>query len=94
MSEGILSEVFRVIEDRRDRPREGSYVSSLLSAGLPKVIEKVREESEELVEAAMEGGKSEVIHEAADLIFHVMVLLAARGVTIEDVFEELRRRRR
>lgn len=92
MGTEILDEVFAVIEERRDRPREGSYVSGLLASG--KAPEKVNEEARELIEAAQVGGRQEIVHEAADLIFHTMVLLAAKGVKLEEVMEELRRRRR
>jgi phosphoribosyl-ATP pyrophosphohydrolase len=92
MGTKVLDEVFAVIEERRDRPREGSYVSSLLASG--RASEKVDEEARELIEAAKVGDKREIVHEAADLIFHTMVLLAAKGVKLEEVMEELRRRRR
>lgn len=92
MGTEILDEVFAVIEDRRDRPKDGSYVSNLLASG--RVLEKIDEEARELVEAAQAGEKRAIVHEAADLIFHAMVLLAAKGVKLEEVMEELRRRRR
>jgi phosphoribosyl-ATP pyrophosphohydrolase len=92
MGTEVLDEVFAVIEERRDRPREGSYVSSLLASG--RASEKVDEEARELIEAAKVGDKREIVHEAADLIFHTMVLLAEKGVKLEEVMEELRRRRR
>jgi phosphoribosyl-ATP pyrophosphohydrolase len=92
MGTEILDEVFAVIEERRERPREGSYVLSLLASG--RAFEKVDEETRELIEAAQSGNKREIVHEAADLIFHTMVLLAAKGVKLEEVMEELRRRRR
>ncbi len=92
MGTEILGEVFAVIEDRRDRPKEGSYVSGLLTSG--KVSEKIDEEARELVEAAQGSERQAIVREAADLIFHTMVLLAAKGVKLEEVMEELRRRRR
>jgi len=92
MGTEILSEVFAVIENRRDRPKEGSYVSSLLASG--RVLEKIDEETRELVEAAQGSDRQAIVHEAADLIFHTMVLLAAKGIKLEEVTEELRRRRR
>ena len=88
----ILDEIFRVIEDRRDRPRGGSYVSALLAKG--GACDKVDEEARELVEAARDGERKDIIHEAADLIFHTMVLLADKKVKLDEVMEELRRRRR
>ena len=94
MTTEILEEVFEVIKDRRDNPREDSYVSSLLDHGEEKVLGKVREESLELLEAAEEKDKGEIIHESADIIFHVMVLLAAKDIEFEEVMEELRGRRK
>ncbi len=88
----ILDEVFAVIEDRRDRPKQGSYVSGLLASG--KMSEKIEEEAVELIEAGKGDDKQAITHEAADLIFHAMVLLAAKGVKLEKIMEELRRRRR
>ena len=88
----ILSEVFAVIENRRDRPKGGSYVSNLLASG--RVLEKIDEETRELVEAAQGGDRQAIVHEAADLIFHTMVLFAAKGVKLEEVMKELRQRRR
>ncbi|MFQ6085806.1 MAG: phosphoribosyl-ATP diphosphatase [Candidatus Bathyarchaeia archaeon] len=88
----VLREVFTVIEDRRDRPRPDSYVSGLMSGGLRAVIEKVDEESLELREAAR--GRGDLVHETADLIFHVMVLLAFKRVPLAAVLDELRRRRK
>ena len=87
-----MEEVFSVIEDRRDNPKKGSYVSGLLASG--KVLEKLDEEAEELVEAGKTDDRKKIVHEAADLIFHAMVLLAAKGVKLKEVMEELKRRRR
>jgi len=88
----VLEEVFEVILDRKKNPRPESYVSRLLAEG--RAGDKVLEEAEELVKAAREEGREEIVHEAADLIFHTMVLMAERGVHLNDVMEELRRRRR
>jgi len=90
----ILEEVFHVIEDRRDHPKPESYVSGLMAKGLRGILEKISEESGELLEAAEFKDEGEVVHEAADLIFHVMVLLAFRRIRLESVFEELARRRK
>lgn len=94
MGTEILDEVFEVIKDRRENPKEGSYVSALLDQGEEAIIEKIREESEELVKAMEEGEKPEITHEAADTIFHVMVLLAAKDVEFEEVMKELEERRK
>jgi phosphoribosyl-ATP pyrophosphohydrolase len=92
MGAEILDEVFAVIEDRKGRPKKGSYTSKLLASG--KARDKVLEEAQELVDAAEEGVKKEIVHEAADLMFHSMVLLSEKGVKFDDVMEELERRRR
>ena len=90
----ILEEVFRVLEDRRNHPRKGSYVSSLMAKGLKEMLEKISEEAGELVEAAEFKDENEIVHEAADLFFHVMVLLAYKQIGLEKVFKELEGRRK
>lgn len=92
MGTKILDQIFAVIEDRRDNPKRESYVSGLLAR--EEVMDKVKEESDELIEAARGGDKREIVHEAADIIFHTMVLLAAKGVKLDEVMDELKRRRR
>lgn len=94
MGSEILEEVFEVIKDRRENPREDSYVSSLMSHGKEIILSKIREESMELIEASEDGEKKEIIHESADVIFHVMVLLGAENIEFEEVMEELRGRRK
>ncbi|MBS3815446.1 MAG: phosphoribosyl-ATP diphosphatase [Hadesarchaea archaeon] len=94
MTTEILDEVFRVIKDRRENPKKESYVSNLLAKGEESIIDKIKEESGELVEAVREEGKPEIIHESADTIFHIMVLLAARNIEFEEVMEELEERRK
>jgi phosphoribosyl-ATP pyrophosphohydrolase len=94
MGTEILDEVFAVIEDRRDNPKQASYVSSLMAKGEAGVIGKFEEEAVELSVAAKGVERAKIVHEAADVIFHVMVLLAAKGVRLDEVMEELRRRRR
>jgi phosphoribosyl-ATP pyrophosphohydrolase/phosphoribosyl-AMP cyclohydrolase len=88
----ILDEVFDVILERQRNPTEGSYVASLLSQGEDQILRKVTEETTELVLASKENSKDEIIHEAADLIFHVMVLLASKRINIGEVFGELKKR--
>jgi phosphoribosyl-ATP pyrophosphohydrolase len=92
MGTKILDEVFTVIEDRKERPKKDSYVSGLLARGAAR--DKVMEEAQELVDAAANGVREEIVHEAADLIFHSMVLLAENDVKLEEVMDELKRRRR
>lgn len=88
----ILEELFKVIEDRKKNPRPDSYTCKLLITG--KAGEKVMEEAQELVEAANKKGRREVINEAADLFYHLLVLLAEKGVKLDEVMDELRMRRK
>lgn len=84
--------VFRTILDRKHRRPAGSYVSSLLGEGREKVAAKVREEGEEVIAASQKGNEEEIVQEAADLLFHTMVLLASHEIPLSDVFRELARR--
>lgn len=94
MGTEILEEVFEVIKDRKKNPREDSYVSTLLDQGQNKILEKIKEESYELIQAVEQEENPEIIHESADVIFHIMTLLASEDIEFEEVMEELRRRRK
>jgi phosphoribosyl-ATP pyrophosphohydrolase len=84
--------LFDVIEDRKNHPTEKSYTASLFSEGLPKIAQKVGEESAEVIVAALAQEDQRLIEEAADLTYHTLVLLSARGLTPAQVFAELERR--
>jgi phosphoribosyl-ATP pyrophosphohydrolase len=91
----IIDRLMAVIEDRRQNPPPRSYTSSLFNGGVPKIGAKISEEAAEVVEAAGEEGergKAHLVHEAADLIYHLLVMLAHRGVALDDVHDELARR--
>lgn len=88
----ILTELFKVLKERKDAPPEKSYVASLYAKGLPKILAKIEEESAELVEAAREKQRQDVLYELCDLWFHSMVLLAEKGIGIDEVYSELGRR--
>jgi phosphoribosyl-ATP pyrophosphohydrolase/phosphoribosyl-AMP cyclohydrolase len=90
----ILEELHAIIIDRMKNPIEGSYVSSLISGGEEGILGKVEEESDEVVEAARTGSKDEIIHEAADLLFHLLVLMGYKGINLSDIEDELARRRK
>jgi phosphoribosyl-AMP cyclohydrolase / phosphoribosyl-ATP pyrophosphohydrolase len=89
---GILEVVERVIQSRRASPREGSHVSALLAAGDARIAQKVGEEAAEVVVAALAEGADRLVAEMADLWFHTLVLLGARGLSARHVFAELARR--
>src|SRR5262245_16838230 len=88
----IVTRVAEVIARRRRERPDKSYVVSLLDAGFPKILDKIREESAELCEALPVGDGAHTAHEAADLLFHVLVGLEAAGVPADAVFTELGRR--
>jgi phosphoribosyl-ATP pyrophosphohydrolase len=92
----VLAALEAVIAERKARPPEDrSYVVSLLRGGVPKIGEKILEEAGEVVEAGFEAGEEgrrHLIHEAADLVFHALVLLGHRDVAWREVEAELGRR--
>lgn len=89
----ILNKLFELLKRRRTEMPSGSYTTSLLRAGRMGIATKVREEAEELVRAAQAETDQRVVEEAADLIYHAWVLLVERGVELQDVRQELERRR-
>jgi len=84
--------LFDVIEYRKKNPREKSYTTSLFNEGLPKIAQKVGEEGTEVVVAALAQEDQRLIEEVADLTYHTLVLLAARGLTPAHVMAELEKR--
>ncbi|MBL8080881.1 MAG: phosphoribosyl-ATP diphosphatase [Anaerolineales bacterium] len=84
--------LFDVIEDRKKNPTEKSYTSSLFTEGLPKIAQKVGEEGTEVVVAALAQEDQRLIEEVADLTFHTLVLLSARGLTPAHIVAELEKR--
>jgi phosphoribosyl-ATP pyrophosphohydrolase len=93
--ENTLAQLMAVIEDRRANPPAKSYTTTLFAGGVPKIGDKIREEAGEVVEAAAEpdeAGRQHLIRESADLIYHLFVMMAHRGVSLSDVEAELARR--
>jgi phosphoribosyl-ATP pyrophosphohydrolase/phosphoribosyl-AMP cyclohydrolase len=88
----VVTRVAEVIAKRRRERPEKSYVVSLLDRGFEKINEKISEEAGELVEALPQGDAAHTAHEAADLLFHMLVGLEAAGVPVDRVFNELGRR--
>jgi len=93
---GVIPEIWEVIRDRLAHPREGSYVGRLASGekGIDGILEKVGEEAVEFILAVKNGKPEAMVTEAADLQFHLLLALAAAGIDLELVFQELRKRRR
>jgi phosphoribosyl-ATP pyrophosphohydrolase len=90
--ESVLKKVFATIEDRKANPKAGSYTNSLLEAGEDEILKKIGEEAMEVIIAAKSQGDERIISELADLVYHCMVLLAQRDLTLGDVGAELKRR--
>ena len=88
----VLQSLWTTIEDRKSNPSSGSYTASLFNAGMPRIAQKVGEEGVETVVAALSQTDDRVISEMADLVYHCLVLLAARGLRWSDVEAELARR--
>ena len=84
--------LFDVIQLRKENPTEKSYTSSLFAEGLPKIAQKVGEEGTEVVVAALTQEDQRLVEEVADLTYHILVLLSARGLTPTDVLAELEKR--
>lgn len=89
----VLYEVYDVICDRIQNPKEGSYTNYLFEKGIDKISKKVGEEAVEVVIASKNRSKDELTYETADLLFHLLVLLKEVGVTPDDIFAELKKRR-
>ncbi len=88
----IIKSVFEVIKKRKAAPPDESYVASLYAKGVPKILEKIKEESGELIEAATDKENKEVVHELTDLLFHCLVLLSKKDIEVDEVFKELKKR--
>lgn len=89
----LLAELFAVIEDRKATLPDDSHTADLLRGGEAAAAEKVGEEAAELVVAATSADDDAVAHEAADVVYHLLVLLAARDLTLDDLRSELAERR-
>jgi phosphoribosyl-ATP pyrophosphohydrolase len=87
-----LARLEQTIAARRGADPQSSYVAKLLTAGTPKIAQKLGEEAVETVIAALTADNGKLIAEASDLMFHLLVLLQDRGVAIADVLNELERR--
>jgi phosphoribosyl-ATP pyrophosphohydrolase/phosphoribosyl-AMP cyclohydrolase len=85
----FLSKLGRIIQDRKNRPEENSYISGLFKKGINKIAQKLGEEAFELVIEAKDRNDSLFLNEAADLLFHYLILLEAKGHNLKDVTDVL-----
>lgn len=87
-----LSNLYAIILERKNNPKPGSYTNSLFDSGLPRIAQKVGEEGTEVVVAALAQENSRLVEEIADLAYHVLVLMVAKGLTPAEVLAELEKR--
>ena len=88
----ILSTLEKILEKRKSATAENSYVASLYNQGTDKILDKISEESAEVIMAAKDEGKDKIIHEVADLWFHTLILLRHKNISIKEIESELMRR--
>ncbi len=89
-----MDDLYQLILERKNNPKPGSYTNSLLDEGLPRMAQKVGEEGVEVAVAALAQEDARLVGEIADLAYHTLVLMAARGVTPQQVLDELASRHR
>lgn len=89
----LLEEEFNIIKNRKENIQEGSYTCYLFKKGIDKILKKIGEESSEVIIAAKNNDKKEIIGEICDIIFHIEVMMAEKGISWEDVSEEITNRR-
>ena len=87
-----LESLYQMVAARKANPKEGSYTDYLFTKGLDKILKKIGEETTEVIVAAKNEGTAELQYETADLLYHLMVLLVERGLTYDDIKEELGKR--
>ena len=88
----VFEDVFAVIMDRKEHPKEGSYTNYLFDKGIDKILKKMGEEATEIVIAAKNPNPNEIKYEISDFLYHMMVLMAEKGVTWDEITEELSKR--
>jgi phosphoribosyl-ATP pyrophosphohydrolase/phosphoribosyl-AMP cyclohydrolase len=90
--EGFLSQLYALIEERKEQRPEGSYTTYLFNSGLDKILKKVGEEATETIVAAKNPDAARLTEETADLFYHLIVLLVERGIGLDDIRRELKER--
>lgn len=89
---GFIGELERIIQDRLRNPTEQSYTATLAAGGTKRIAQKVGEEGVELALAAVSGDRDEIVNEAADLLYHMIVLLADQDLSLGDIADQLESR--
>ncbi len=94
VNQGFLHQLERTIADRRNHPSEKSYTASLFAKGINKIAQKVGEEAVELVIEAKDNNEELFLNEGADLLFHYLILLNAKGYRLDDIVKVLESRQK
>ena len=94
INNNFLEILFSTIEKRDKSKKANSYTKSLLKQGKNKIAQKIGEESNELIIDYLKGSKKRIVEEAADLIYHIVLLLFSKKITINNIENELKRRRK
>lgn len=92
LGSNIIEKLYEIITDRKENPKENSYTNYLFDKGIDKILKKVGEESAEVIIAAKNPDKEELIYEASDLIYHLLVLLREKDIGPGEIFMELNKR--
>ena len=92
MNDEVLKRLYQVVLDRKANPQEGSYTCYLFDKGVDKILKKVGEECAETIIATKNGVEEDTVNECSDLLYHLMVLLAAQNIPLDAVLAELDRR--
>ena len=88
----VLEDVYAIILDRKANPKEGSYTNYLFDKGLDKILKKMGEEASEIIIAAKNPDPEDIKYEISDFMYHMMVLMAEKDVTWEEITQELSQR--
>jgi len=89
----VLQKVYQTIVDRKENPKQGSYTNYLFDKGIDKMLKKVGEESAEVIIAAKNAVEGELVYEIADLLYHLMVVMAEQNIPLDKIYDEMERRR-
>jgi len=88
----ILEKLYQIVEERKRELPEGSYTAELFKRGEDRILQKVGEEAIEAILALKSNRKGEAVYEVADLLYHLIVALVDKGISLEEVAKELQRR--
>lgn len=89
----VINELYNIIKDRKNNSVEGSYTNYLFEKGIDKILKKVGEESSEVIISSKNQDNDEIVTEISDLIYHVLVLIVEKDISLEEITIELEKRR-